>query len=216
MLLLRVSTAQKIKELLSQGKNNKEISEILGIRPASVSYHFKRLKQQSQSKKIDWCKVQNFYDEGNSVRQCLDFFKISSSAWMKAVKRGDVKAKSFQKISVNLLLKEDVEVSSARLKEKLLKEGFLKNICSICGQGPTWNGKVLILELDHINGIRRDNRIENLRILCGHCHSQTETFCRGSKRIKKEYFCIDCNMSISKKSIRCRKCSMKRNSKNNK
>ena len=30
--------------------------------------------------------------------------------------------------------------------------------------------------MDHINGINTDNRIENLRILCPNCHSQTATF----------------------------------------
>jgi hypothetical protein len=42
---------------------------------------------------------------------------------------------------------------------------------------PIWNEKKLTLQLDHINGIRNDHRLENLRWLCPNCHSQTETFC---------------------------------------
>nr|WP_233435863.1 MULTISPECIES: HNH endonuclease [Streptomyces] len=34
----------------------------------------------------------------------------------------------------------------------------------------------LVLEIDHINGDRLDNRRENLRYLCPSCHSQTQTF----------------------------------------
>jgi len=68
-----------------------------------------------------------------------------------------------------------------KLKVKLLKSGQLKNECSICGIS-SWNGQKLVCELDHINGKRTDHRLENLRMLCPNCHSQTETF--RAKNIK--------------------------------
>lgn len=54
--------------------------------------------------------------------------------------------------------------------------------CSLCGQLPSWNGLELVLQVDHINGQRWDNRIENLRFLCPNCHTQTETFSGRSSR----------------------------------
>lgn len=45
-----------------------------------------------------------------------------------------------------------------------------------------WLGNKIPLELDHINGVNNDNRIENLRILCPNCHALTPTY-RG-KNIK--------------------------------
>lgn len=82
--------------------------------------------------------------------------------------------------------------SSSDLRKRLIKEGILNNVCSVCGQLPVWNNKPLTLQLDHINGINTDNRLENLRILCPHCHSQTETYC-GNKKEKQTYIRI-CKM----------------------
>lgn len=57
-----------------------------------------------------------------------------------------------------------------------MRVGLLPDKCAICDLGPEWNGLSLTLQLDHINGKPKDNRIENLRLLCPNCHSQTETF----------------------------------------
>jgi hypothetical protein len=74
-----------------------------------------------------------------------------------------------------------VEKSTYRgpLKERLLEEGLLKPVCSECGI-KDWRGKPLTLQLDHINGVQEDCRIENLRILCPNCHTQTNTW--GNKK----------------------------------
>jgi hypothetical protein len=49
----------------------------------------------------------------------------------------------------------------------------------------TWMNKPVVLQLDHINGIHNDNRVENLQFLCALCHAQTSTFCgKNSKRYK--------------------------------
>lgn len=53
--------------------------------------------------------------------------------------------------------------------------------CSECGQNPIWNNKKLTLQLDHIDGNSDNNSLENLRLLCPNCHTQTDTY--GSKRI---------------------------------
>lgn len=71
-------------------------------------------------------------------------------------------------------------MKTQRVKERLLQEGILKEQCTECGVGNEYNGKPLVLELDHINGKRNDHRLKNLRILCPNCHSQTPTF-RGRK-----------------------------------
>lgn len=77
-------------------------------------------------------------------------------------------------------LVNDRSVSSSFLKSRLIKEGILEYKCAKCDIF-SWLGEKLSLQLDHINGDRKDNRIENLRLLCPNCHSQTDTFCRGLK-----------------------------------
>lgn len=75
-----------------------------------------------------------------------------------------------------ILIKNSGYENIASLKKRLLNEGYLQNRCYICNLMAEWNGKPLSLQLDHINGIYNDHRIENLRLLCPNCHSQTETF----------------------------------------
>jgi hypothetical protein len=67
-------------------------------------------------------------------------------------------------------------INGERLRRYILDLGVMPYECGICGQPPEWNGKELVLPMDHINGDPTDNRLENLRFLCPNCHSQTETF----------------------------------------
>lgn len=67
------------------------------------------------------------------------------------------------------------------LKLKLFREGLKAQQCEWCGI-TEWRGLPAPLELDHINGDRDDNRLENLRILCPNCHAQTDTYGVRNKR----------------------------------
>ena len=51
--------------------------------------------------------------------------------------------------------------------------------CESCGL-ETWLNMPITLEVHHLNGIRNDNRLENLQLLCPNCHSYTDNW-RGRK-----------------------------------
>lgn len=70
-------------------------------------------------------------------------------------------------------------------KQQLIGLGYKEDKCELCSQGPEWNRQFLNLQLDHINGIHNDNRLENLRILCPNCHTQTPTYCNNKKTIPR-------------------------------
>jgi hypothetical protein len=81
-----------------------------------------------------------------------------------------------QTISLSEILVEKSRYSSSKdLKRRLFKSGIKEKRCEHC-LNTEWIGKEIPLQLDHINGIRSDNRIENLRVLCPNCHALTPTW----------------------------------------
>jgi hypothetical protein len=105
-----------------------------------------------------------------------------------------------------------------RIKGKKLKVVILQSkdhICSRCGLVPEWNGEPLILQVDHIDGNSHNNAVENLRLLCPNCHSQTPTWCNKNRsnkpkitediadKIKKDLDILTCVQIAQKYKVSC-------------
>jgi 5-methylcytosine-specific restriction endonuclease McrA len=94
--------------------------------------------------------------------------------------QSNVNGKAHNKLSKNDFIKKhciiNSNVTSYKLKTKLIEFGIMKNECISCKNTGEWNNKNLVLQIDHIDGNRKNCLIGNLRILCPNCHSQTETF----------------------------------------
>ncbi|HEY4427849.1 MAG TPA: HNH endonuclease signature motif containing protein [Solirubrobacteraceae bacterium] len=140
-----------------------------------MSYHAKRsgMKMDTKSaRRYDWTAIQAFYEAGHTVRECQERFGFSSAAWTGAVARGDALARP-RMMSIDQLLRGRRD--RTHLKGRLVKAGLLPTSCAECGI-TTWRERALALELHHINGDGKDNRLENLVLLCPNCHSQTDSW----------------------------------------
>jgi hypothetical protein len=180
------------EEFIVAVKNSKSISEVL--RKLSLGLfggNYKTFKRTVERLKLD---INHFTGKGH--------LKGKNHNWNKKYLTAD-------------LLVENNFYCSYNLKKRLICEGYLQNVCAVCNIF-TWQGKILSLHLDHINGINTDNRLSNLRLLCPNCHSLTETYAGKNKKRKPKklpharsiYLCIDCKQIISrKKTLRCIKCA---------
>ena len=99
------------------------------------------------------------------------------------------------------------------MKKYLIRFELLPNTCALCKLGASWQSKPLVFHLDHIDGNPTNNRLENLRILCPNCHSQTPTYCgknathRKKRKPKATAFCKTCNKQLSASwGIQCISC----------
>lgn len=82
--------------------------------------------------------------------------------------------------SLEQILTTDSDYKSFKLKRRLFAANLKPRHCEECGWAQMTEDGYLPLELDHINGDSRDNRLTNLRVLCPNCHSLKPTH-RGRK-----------------------------------
>jgi hypothetical protein len=107
----------------------------------------------------------------------LDTSHFKGQAWNKGKTLGPKKP-----VEELLVIDRKHPYQSFKLKNRLLQEGIKIHQCECCGI-IEWQGKPTPLELDHINGINYDNRLENLRLLCPNCHAQTDTYRGRNKKL---------------------------------
>jgi len=64
---------------------------------------------------------------------------------------------------------------SSHLRIRLIRENLKEAKCESCDR-TEWLGQPIPLELEHTNGDKADNRLENLKLLCPNCHALTATY----------------------------------------
>lgn len=95
---------------------------------------------------------------------------------------GNVCSGEYQRRISNTKIEDGEALSFGTMRRYLIET---KGYCEECGIKDTYNGKPIILQCDHIDGDNDNHSLDNLRLLCPNCHSQTETWCgRNIKNIK--------------------------------
>ncbi len=100
----------------------------------------------------------------------IDITHFKHQAWNRGL-RGIGKPR----LTLEEILVSGSSFQSFKLKKRLFAAGIKKKACEECGWSRVSAEGYLPLELDHVNGDRADNRLENLRILCPNCHSLKPT-----------------------------------------
>lgn len=211
-----------IRELAEGGKSWASISKELDVHESTIRKAAKQNGIKSQYRRASW-KEQDMI---NAIKSSVTISDVLRKLNLK-VRPGnyDTVNKFINKNNIDIshmtgnktpnkiqakkpleeVLVENSNFSRHALKRRLLKENLIKNECEICGQKDKHNDKPLTMVLDHINGINNDNRLENLRMLCPNCNSQTDTFC--SREPSEKSKCPDCGGKKSKKAKLCFSCS---------
>lgn len=150
-------TESQLTEAVKKSKSYRQVLFCLNLKSAGGNY----------------AQVKKYIQEYN-----LDKSHFTGRGWNKGLK-------GFGKpiIPLEKILVQDSDYQSYKLKKRLFSSGLKQQRCEMC----EWNKKSLDgrlpLELDHINGNSKDNRLENLRVLCPNCHSLMPHY-RGRNRKK--------------------------------
>jgi 5-methylcytosine-specific restriction endonuclease McrA len=153
----RKYTEQQLKDAVKQNTSIRQVLIALGLAPKGGSYRT----------------IHNAI-----IKYNIDTSHFLGKAWSKN--------KTLKpRIDTDEYLSNKKQISSFKLKVRLLESSVLSHICSRCNLAE-WLGNPIPLELDHIDGDHLNNNLNNLRLLCPNCHALTPNY-RG-KNIGKAYY----------------------------
>ena len=123
--------------------------------------------------------IEEAIKSSNSMREAslkleMPFSTFKRKAKALGIYEPNQGAKGNSKASYDMFVQNST-ASNHTIKKRIVDDGLVDYKCNSCSIDE-WQGQKIILELDHINGNNRDNRLTNLRLLCPNCHAQTSTY----------------------------------------
>jgi hypothetical protein len=104
-----------------------------------------------------------------NIRRHIERLQLNTSHWNG--QSGAGRLGKNKQLTLEDILKPDSPYPSHQVRLALLKSGVKENRCEQCN-AVKWHKNPITIQLHHRNGIRNDNRLENLQMLCPNCHSQ--------------------------------------------
>jgi len=199
---MKIIDIEEIKKIFKESFSIADVCRMLNIRPVGGNY--KRVHNLINKYSID---ISHFIGQG----------------WNKGEKyKYPGKIMSLD----DILIKKSTYTNIGLLRIKLIKNGLKENKCENCGI-IKWCDKDISLHLHHIDGDNRNHELNNLKVLCPNCHSQTDNFgsknkinkieskiklktivtkkTKNNSKVKSNNFC-SCGKEIDKRSMKCKKC----------
>lgn len=142
----------RIRELLKEGKNTPEISKILGVCKATISYHRKKIGMGIFiiNKNIyDWKEIDRYINDGHSLLEASNFFRINKNTLSIARRRGDLTYKTIERLTAEEYSKTIIGKAQSNNRELLIKKMVREGTsyeCVECHLSDKWNNKPLRLQ----------------------------------------------------------------------
>lgn len=155
-MALKKYTKEWLEELCKDSRSYAEVLAKAGRKPGGGNQsHLKQVIQKYQ----------------------IDISHFTGQSWNKGQHyQGQKKYSIEEAFTANSTIQRNV------IRRYIIKYNLIPYQCAWCGNTGTWLGKTMALELDHINGINNDHRLENLRWLCPNCHAITDTYAGKNNR----------------------------------
>lgn len=148
------------------------------------------LCQSSYSIREVLCKAGRKPDGGGSAETVkrkikefdIDISHFTGKLWSKGkTQKEDDRIQSREKYQIADIFIPDSPATRRTIRGYILRHNLIPYECKFCGNKGQWRGQEIALDLDHINGINNDHRLENLRFLCPNCHATTNSY-RGKNK----------------------------------